>query len=416
MTHYADDDLLIHFAGQRDEEIERHLLACPDCDRRGSEARAILAPDEALPASAPLARFLAEAELVTAVASDSEVERFIAGKGTPPTLAIIKALLQRADKALDDRPSAAVDLTELALAGCASLSAEARPGQAAMAAVLGQAWKTRSHAYRLLSRYDEALVALDAAAEHYAEGAASDFELASVDLCRAGIYREIDRLAEGRELLESAKRVYARYGDRVRLAWVLLAEGAIAHRAGDFRAAAQAFRGALAEEVDRDTRAGAEMNLGQALQQLGDPEAAVHLEIAEREMNAVGRVIDALRARWGLARIALASGDIAPAATMLQTTRDRFVERGLAEEAGLASIDLIEASLLSEDHAGAIAAASVAVEQFRSAGLEKRTRVALAYLADAMRQGAEAIPHVRHVRAYLERAAADPALVFTPPS
>ncbi len=119
------------------------------------------------------------------------------------------------------------------------------------------------------------------------------------------------------------------------------------------------------------------------------------------------------RAGWGIGVALLCSGRFTAAIPVLREARQQLRALSLAEEGGLAGVDLVEAYLATDKRDAARRLLLAVIDEFRAAGLNERALVALRYLHDvapqARRQAA------RHVRTYLVRLREEPTLLFLPP-
>ena len=104
----------------------------------------------------------------------------------------------------------------------------------------------------------------------------------------------------------------------------------------------------------------------------------------------------------------------AHAISALQSIRAQFLSRGMSEEAALVGLDLIDASIATEQRDRAIALTEQVIAEFTAAGLNERAMTALSYLHDLVPTAAEPRRIVAHVRLYLEELRREPTRLFLP--
>ena len=311
---------------------------------------------------------------------------------------------------------AARRLAQFALAVLTRIPRDAYP-PAVRRATEAIAWKELANAHRYLSDYDAAHRALDAGERCLADSLTSAYDRALLQLARAIVYCDQHKFDEADRELAKSVRVFEEHSDAKQLAKCRLLQGISEHRRGMLREACVSY--AKATEAARQTNdlatlASAFNNLGYTHADLGEHAAAVEaLHQALPIFEELGMASEAIRTRWVLGRVLLSQGRYQQARAFFVDARAGFLEFGMAEEAGLTGLDLVEALLgLSELGRARIVLETVAGE-FQRANLGERAAAALDYLRDMVGtlRGREA---TRHVREYVKRLREEPLQAFVP--
>ncbi|MGA7614227.1 MAG: hypothetical protein WBX15_03510 [Thermoanaerobaculia bacterium] len=383
IEHLSDVEILDGLETAPHRDLPEHVEWCDPCRERVQTARRRAALQEAF------TRFTAkidpeESEARVAL-SDllRHPERFDRDRSS---VGLVRGLLAEIRRNLTESPSESLRQTEIALDLIQHLP-EGEPDLVRLE-LRGETWKLRSHAFRFLARYSDALDALDCAETYYEETVTSDYGLAVIAFARAVVLREIDRLDQAERLLDEAENVFQRYGDRKRATEAAMFRGAIAFRRGDMGKAQQTWMGLLeAAETEPDlAHVGILLsNLAQCSAEIGKfGEAASLFVRAISAYDEAGNLTDKLRARWGLAQLYLRRNDYELAIGSLGLVRQSLEEAGMLEEAGLCGLDIVEACLATARWNEAERLASALVETFTAAGMNNRAIAALAFLRDAV--------------------------------
>jgi tetratricopeptide (TPR) repeat protein len=279
---------------------------------------------------------------------------------------------------------------------------------------IAHAWKEVANVRRYQNQYEAALEALDIADRALDEVPGAEHDQAILVFVRATVYSDMRRSADARELLEAARDVFEGHFDLRMVGQCDLLAGMIHHRDGDLRAAIAAYQRAIPLAVavqDMNTQAMAHMNIGVAEAEHGETFAAMHaLRRAVAILKDLGSGVEIARANWGVGLALLTAGKYERAIPVLRDARGAFLALGLAEEAGLAGVELAEAYIAQGRHAAAGRLILMVIEELRAAKLNERTLDALAYLREL---GVKVSPQaVRHVYSYLVRLREEPSLLF----
>jgi tetratricopeptide (TPR) repeat protein len=303
------------------------------------------------------------------------------------TSGVLEALGNRIASILDRDPPEALELAVLETLIADALANDSYPA-VVVAQLRAHAWKDRGQALAYLSRYEEALAALDRAEEFIAHFGSLAHDVAIVRFVRATTLQEVGRYDESFTLLHECRIVFRDYGDGRRYFLCRLAEGVLLHRLKRYAAAREQYLLLLAgmnEDVDPVDVACLHNVIGHCSVDLRDfDNAEVHLERAAAMFRELGQPLQAAKAENGRGKLFLARGELARGIAHLHAVRQEFLAAGMVEHAGICGIDIVEALLNRRAAAAAETLARTLVLEFTAAGLNGRAISALAYLRDAI--------------------------------
>jgi tetratricopeptide (TPR) repeat protein len=273
--------------------------------------------------------------------------------------------------------------------------------------LVGRAWLELGNALRQLGRFGDALLALDEAERRFEGQPYATKELGRAWLARGTVLMKMAKPDEAQRWLGRAVNIFAAVDDHRRIAKVQLVEAAILYDRSDYAGARERFLAAMPAVKagnERHALAVISLNLGWCEMQLGDAAAArVSLEKALHAFRRLGCDVEILRSRWALGRLQAMFELRADGIRTLVSVRDEFMRRGMATDAGMVNLDMVEAFLLPPPrHDSAIQICTRLPELFRRAGATREAMRAIAYLGEVAHTGAIDVGHVRHVRAFLE--------------
>jgi hypothetical protein len=215
------------------------------------------------------------------------------------------------------------------------------------------------------------------------------------------------RLEEAARHLRRAGTLYDLLEQPEQAAKVLLKLSGVHYRAHAFEAAVAAAEEAvrlLPPDAEGWLRAYAHYNLAQRLHARGDLDRA-EAELAEhRELLAGGGEQLAQLVPWLRARIAWSRDDFRAAGRLYTEARKRALERGIAWDAGLVSLELALVHLVQGRTARVKTLALEALEVFAEEDVEREVRAALDLLEAAARRDALTRQLLENAVAGLERA------------
>jgi tetratricopeptide (TPR) repeat protein len=441
MSHYTEDQLseyVLRREGIIDpQSIEQHLANCAEC-RKALDLVATF--DDAL--RDPLAWQIADAMAVRreappellaqarAIAAEDRYAREVllpivespirfseARVGEEPrfrTLAVIRLLCTVANKTHEQQPQFGLQLADAALEIWSKLP---EPARSTSFWFIGTALKERANALRYLGRFREAEAALDDAERAFGSDERPEpFDLAIVSYVRATVYSELERFEEAVTAARFAAETFFVYGDTTRYLAALMAEGA-----GYFSADRDADAAALFERVATLARSAGEISiLARALSNAGNCYARLRAydTAGSSYLNALA-VLDELdlptesaRLSWKMASLQVDRGAFDEGVAALDQCRLRLIQLGMANDAALATLDLV-AALLAVDRPDRVPVLCREISvTFSSEGMMRNAKKALAYLSEAVASGQATPEKVLHVRGFLERLANHPQEEF----
>ncbi len=283
--------------------------------------------------------------------------------------------------------------------------------------LLGAAWAQLGNALRIASDLQEAEAAFAAAREHLDRGTGDPLDRARLLSFEASLAGDRGRYRDGIVRCHKATRLLRRAGDDHGQGRVLIQEANLHVNAGDMTTAIRCLDLAAARiDPAREPRLAlvARHNLASYLdQQERYDEARERLEQARPLARRLGHRLDLVRLSWLEGRIAFHRGDVRHAEERWNEARAAFVERRVAYDAALVSLEL--AGLLARQSRWAELHRLVEemVPIFRSRSLHREVQTALMLFRDAVRDEAAGVAELaRDVWLYLERAENRPDAPF----
>jgi tetratricopeptide (TPR) repeat protein len=332
------------------------------------------------------------------------------------TAGFVQELTAAADVAVDSDPRNALGLAQLALAIATSIPTGSYPAPV-QAQIEGAAWKEVGLAHYYMNEYDASLRAYGSAIRAFGTANALAHDEAVIEFARAIVLVDLDRFEEALGILKKVEPLFVSFGDQKHVVQVKALRGNLCTRQHRWEEAVAIYEDALKEVPagDLHTRCVLLGNLGTAFTELRRfNDAAVMLHDAQQTFAGLGMTIEATRCEWNLARLLIQTGEYSKAVAMLFRIRRFFLEKTLPEEAGLAGLDLADASIAIGATDGVHGLVSQILFEFTAANLNSRALTALAYLRDVLPTTPKPASAVRHVRDYLDRLQSEPALLFLP--
>lgn len=445
MNHPTEDDLARYAfdPGSVDDaaNIALHLDACTDCTallRLIETVDAGLADTEAWELS-EASRNLGSLDqtlhdLVTRVADeDEEAERLLkpllanpvalarmnlAEKAKFRTGGVVRQLISAARDALEREPLEALAFADSAIEIAESIPDEAYPAQTIFD-LRGTAWKERANALRLLGRYDDALAALDRAADAFRQTPHVPIGLATVKYVRAIIHFERGELETAFDMLEDCAREFLHLGDIDRLMRARHVQANVRFDQGNILAARAIYEEVLRYgEAERDLAwiARESHTLGRCSLALNDFEAArKYFEASLEGFTRLRLATEVTRAEWGLGLLEMAEGRSRQAIAQLREVQRKFTEQGMLIDSALTALDSMDGLYALDDMQEIASLASQLIATFTSAGMLTSALTAFAYLREAVAARAMSPKIIDHVRRFIKRIDREPALLFASP-
>jgi tetratricopeptide (TPR) repeat protein len=317
---------------------------------------------------------------------------------------------------LEQNAGTSHELAQFALAVATSIPRDRYPSLI-LAEVEGTAWRRIAQAHHYRSNYADALRALDAADKCYWPETGLFEERAIAGLVRAMIYSDLLRFDDAEILLSESERVFDDIGNVRLYGHCLLLRGTIAYRQHRLIPAADIFEDAtevLREAGDLPQLAKALNALGLVRSDLDEPTSAARaFQDALSICSGLGLAGETARTKGCLGRVSLSLGRYGEAQKLLTEARSVFLTLHMAEEAGLAGLELVEVFIAQHEEFRAVAVVEEVIAEFQRANLNGRAATALAYLRDMVpsRRAPEA---ARHVRKYVETLKEEPQRLFMP--
>lgn len=419
------------------EQLENHLDACMRCREHVDAIRAFDAalkdedswPEESADLNALLRQdAIARRENEEA---DQSLRPFLTGssgslawanlaeKPKYHTGGVVRRLTAEADTASYNQPLHALLLADTAIAIASALPHE-RYTIPELASWRGTAWWIRANALRHLGRYPGAFESLDVAERFYRMLPRPELDLAQVTFTRAAILCEQGEYARADELAAISTREFSQLGQTDLYLKGRLLQGWIAFERRHLATAEEIFREIHVHgEATGSTKwiARASQALGNCFVESGAFDHAVqHLMTALRLFAEQGLLVEEIRCRWGIARVAQKSGNHEAAVSRLRAVRDEFAKMRVRTDAALVTLDLMETYLAMRRWRDVRAAAGNVVELFREAGMVTGALTAANWLRHAARMRTVTPPVLDYLRSYFKRVDLQPDFAFVPPS
>lgn len=357
------------------------------------------------------------AEVVSQLLRDTPREEWLSLADRPELQnnGALEQLSREIDNAVRRQPQDALPLSALAVSIAESIPAHQYPPVVA-AQLRGHAWKDRAQALTFNGRHEDAVAAVERAEEALAPFGTVAHDRAIVALTRANALRHLGRFNEALEAAHTAREIFAAHGDDQRVLLCGISEGAIHYRHGEYVAALDTWKQLLpAARVIADdfTLASLHNNMACSLLELGQiRDANIHFSEAIAHCTNAGREVDAVRTEMSSGRLFVAKGKSSEGLAHLRTARQKFINHGMVEEAGICALDIAVALLSVYEHAEAERVALIALGELRESTLSPRAQTAIEYLEGEL-LAHEATPAVvRHVRDYIEALHSDPGRDF----
>ena len=431
-AHCPAERLLISWfvAGEESGETATHVEGCESCRGLFDELRLVTRSIGRSSGREPRLPDPSMVESLETMALDAEreraeVEEAVAGiassgdsirAGAPRTLALAKRLGVEVREWCQRDPREALRLALLGIEVAEGLVPRDVPSRI----VIGEAWKDKANAERLLGRFSEAHDSLARARSYFEDLAVPGPWLAKTDFVEATLLREQGRLDQAALLCDRSAGAFELFGLKSRVRHAGILRGNILAARGQLKEACKLWV-SLLSEIDP----GGELidvaflnhNLGAVLAQLGDFDEAesrllAALSIYEPLELDAGRV----RARWGLANVCVARGQIEKGLTWLEKIRDQFSLLEMNQESAIVALDIVDAMLASSAEGDLPAICRELVEHFARSGSSPYAIRALSYLKEALERETATPSLVRYLRGYLGESDRNRAVVFAPPA
>jgi tetratricopeptide (TPR) repeat protein len=321
-----------------------------------------------------------------------------------PDLKTIGALERLANifaETLTKNARKATAVAELAVSVAEGLTPGSYP-IAAISQLQALAWKDLGKALRFLGRNLEAVDAFHTAESRLVPGLTHDRAIVRFNLAMS--LQELGQFDESFDLITESRRLFDEHGDARNTLLCGLAEGILLQRLGRFREARETYLLLLAstKPIDQESLGALHRAIGLCSLDLRDfREAELNLRHSIALSREIGQPLEALKGETALGRLFNRKGEPQRAIEHLRPVRRAFLRAGLAEEAGICGLEIVEGLLLLDSASPAETLARKIVAEFVTAGLSARAIGALGYLAEAIASKKASTKLVSDVRDYI---------------
>jgi tetratricopeptide (TPR) repeat protein len=334
------------------------------------------------------------------------------------TYSMVVALIARSEKTFATNPAGALQAATLAVEIADRLRVEAYPFDLVINA-RAQAALELAFILTYRGRLPEALEAIDRSEELFRQMPLSAYPLARAAIVRALIYRSTGRMAEAISLTHTSDATFAQFGDRERVIKARMTEAAMLIQQGRPAEALPICESLEHEPQLLPTRDYAIVlqNIGNCCRELGHLDRAeVYLTRAIAQHGKHNSTAEKVRSEWSRASTRVAAGRVSEGIPMLREVSRAFTSLGLDTDAALASLELAELLLATDQPQEVPAICRVLLDHFARNSMMSRAVTALSFLREAVAIGKATPALVRQVADFIREAPDHPAVAFIPPS
>lgn len=283
-----------------------------------------------------------------------------------------------------------------------------------------RAWIYVANSQRIRNELALAEEALAKAEEILCQGTHSPLLRAELLLIEASVLRDRRELVKAKEKLDQVVAIHRWHGDPHRLGLTLLSKANLLYTAGSPEESVRCLEEA-AQLLDFEKDPWARYSLLQCrslyLNEIGRTAEAKAILPEVREVAAqVGSWLDILRVRWLEGLVAAAEGASGEAISKLQHVHAECLEKGIAYDAALVSLDLAVLYLAENRTAETKVLAEEMLTIFQSLDVSREAFAALILFHRAALQEQATVELVRDISTYLKRSGGRPALKYEQPS
>ncbi len=437
--HYDDEALIAMLHSGDEAERDAHLSACQTCTNTFRSYRAIAEVlgtqavwDLREPSEEGAARGAAALRAVTTEmeSEDTRAEHLVDEMMKLPRqwwtstvvsdtryqiAGVARRLVAVSEAKIDTMPPDAVELAAAAIA-----VTEIIDGGDVLLQLRGAAY--RQHAYALLYAGDfaHALESVERAEQIFRVCPVSEYALARLNIVRSLIYSQQERYDDALALARSAAETFHAFGDNQRLVSARMSEAYLLmqmHRFRDAHPLLLALQQQYWGDIDFDTRARVLSNVGTCEWKLGNVnEALQSLQVAAEFYDELGNRPEAARVHENLGALLMENGRYPEAKKRLIEAQAEFQSLGMPYSVVSVGLEIAEIALLQGDSQEVEDLCRAAMRQLEAAGVPHSSEAltALTYLREAAEQRRATQEIVWHVKTYIRRLPADPALLFAP--
>jgi tetratricopeptide (TPR) repeat protein len=439
VEHATDEEIERFMTGglepARFRQVLRHLLHCPDCQRRlgplGMTAfrrspRFELADNSVYDAVLDRAFGKVAGELARAEKEKARRERILAAARQDrrgivgaldhddelPSRSVVEVLLELSYEARYRDPGEMLQLAFAAEYASRNLDAQYLP--ALIADLQARALAELGNAYRVNDDFDAAEDAFARAGDRFDEGSGDALLLARLLDLQASLRSAQRRLPEAIELLKSLVVLYEQIGERHLAGRALIKTGINTYYTGRPREAVAFLRTGL-EMIDpvRDPKLvlTGQQNLLHVLVDAGELQEARQLLLeSDLRRKLAAEPLNLLRLRWTEGKIHAGQDKHWRAEAIFREVRDGFLEHEMEYDAALVGLELIEVRLRMGRRADVAELALEILETFEDLGVEVEALRAMRYLVEACRDDLATPGMAARVRSFLRPLDPEPRL------
>jgi tetratricopeptide (TPR) repeat protein len=438
VTHYQSDALVEYVDGLSDgaERIEAHLDACVRCANEVAEIRSSFRAmydgrkwepgPPPVHATIPFAEIL---ELAGRLQEEDAMARPLCAEvlAAPPawwaqhirhrvgthTAGVIRELLARMRLTVEKSPATALQMTTVAVELAAALDTGAYP-HPVPTILQAQALRTHASVLSFMGSHREAIARADEARALFERIPGMSFELARTAMVKAGSLQLVDRVDEALALLREAADTFHDHREYEWHANARMTEGAVLYNRGAIRRALEIWRSIAGDRALGELgTVRVRHNIALCLVDLGEPAAAAtEVRRCIADFERLDHPTERTRSRMVLGMALLAAGDAEEAIAVLRQTCREYAEFELLVDAAYASLQLVEALLVTNRPQEVPAICREAIALCTQAGMHQQALNALAFLREALALGKATPGLVREIHSFLRRQWGEQARVF----
>jgi tetratricopeptide (TPR) repeat protein len=326
--------------------------------------------------------------------------------------AALEQLSEEVRKRMERHPVEALAIANVAVSVAESLSPGTYPPMV-MAQIRSTALRDRANALRYLGRLDEAYDAIETAEARLNEFPGAAHDRAVVWLVKAMILAQMDLFQEAEEMVTAASVIFADVNDSPRFLQAGLVHGNLLGRQERFEDAQRFFRDLLPVAIssgDVESQARLHNNLGHCAIYLENYAGAnIHFSESIARFTDLGLLAEVPRTNLGAALVLLGKGQLDSAIVRLEEARRTFIALSMLAEAGLCALRIIEILIDRGDTAGARALTSTVINEFETAGIDRRAVEAVTRLQSSMDADGATGEAVRTVHEFVQSLGDDQA-------
>jgi len=331
--------------------------------------------------------------------------------------ALCEWIVEKAFKKGFDDPAAAVELGQLSIAVAELLDPEESSAEL-LEDVKCRAHSILGNALRISGALAEANEHFGVAEECLNKGTGDRLERARYLELKSYLVAENRKFSLALALLDEAIRIYRVEKDYHRYGRALIIKGHHLGEKGDVSGAVASLRqGVKNIDVSREPRLElvAKHNLVRHLYQAGRYHQALALLPETRELHrAMGSEMDRIRFRWLEGTILRDSSDLAAAESILEEVKDFFVERRIAHDSALVSLDIAAIYFRQHRMAELKQLAGQMLTIFHALRINREAIAALVLFQKAVEVERVTLGLMRDLAAYLKNSRNDSRLPFRP--